>query len=109
MISLGSIVGSQRWRNNSALSAKKSPPRCVIALIPIPVRAENLNPGVLVMQPANLDIRHDASEPLNQARDRSLRVLRPPGNISEHQPIVGYEKNHSKAEIPDREWIEKAS
>jgi len=31
------------------------------------VRAENLNPGVLVMQPANQGVRHDASNPLNRA------------------------------------------
>src|SRR5262249_54697705 len=42
----------------------------------LPVRAENLNPGVLVMQPANQDIRHDASDPLNRARDRCILVQR---------------------------------
>jgi hypothetical protein len=32
----------------------------------IVVCAENLNPDVLVMQPANQGVRHDASEPLNR-------------------------------------------
>jgi tripartite-type tricarboxylate transporter receptor subunit TctC len=40
----------------------------------IAVRAENLNPDVLVMQPANQDMRHDASDPLNRARDRRILV-----------------------------------
>jgi hypothetical protein len=31
------------------------------------VRAENLNPDVLVMQPANQGVRHDASDLLNRA------------------------------------------
>jgi hypothetical protein len=43
---------------------------------------------------------------LERVRGHALRVLRPPGNIGEHQPIVDNEKDHSKAEIPDREWIE---
>ena len=36
------------------------------------VRAENLNRGVLVMQPANQGVRHDASDALNRASDRSM-------------------------------------
>ena len=39
-----------------------------------PVRAENLNPDILVMQPASQGVRHDASDLLNQARDRSILV-----------------------------------
>jgi hypothetical protein len=39
-----------------------------------PVRAENLDPDVLVMQPANQGVRHDASDLLNRARDRSILV-----------------------------------
>jgi hypothetical protein len=39
-----------------------------------PVRAENLNPDILVMQPANQGLRHDASGLLNRARDRSILV-----------------------------------
>jgi len=39
-----------------------------------PVRAENLNPDVLVMQPANQGMRHDASDLLNRARDRRILV-----------------------------------
>jgi hypothetical protein len=38
------------------------------------VRAENLNPDVLVMQPANQGVRHDASDLLNRARDRRILV-----------------------------------
>jgi hypothetical protein len=34
------------------------------------VRAENLNPDVLVMQPANQGVRYDASDLLNRAKDR---------------------------------------
>ena len=34
------------------------------------VRAENLNPQILVMQPANQGVRYDASDLLNRARDR---------------------------------------
>jgi hypothetical protein len=37
------------------------------------VRAENLNPDVLVMQSAN-GHGHDASDPLNRARDRRITV-----------------------------------
>jgi hypothetical protein len=44
------------------------------ALWGAPVRAENLDPGVLVMQSANEGMRHDASDPLNRARDRSILV-----------------------------------
>ena len=39
-----------------------------------PVRAENLNPDVLVMQPANQGVRHDASDLLNRARDRRILI-----------------------------------
>jgi hypothetical protein len=38
------------------------------------VRAKNLNPNVLVMQPANQGVRHDASDALNRASDRSILV-----------------------------------
>jgi methionine synthase II (cobalamin-independent) len=38
----------------------------------IPVCAENLDSDVLVMQPANQGIRHNASDPLNWARDRRI-------------------------------------
>jgi len=38
------------------------------------VRAKNLNPDVFVMQPANQGVRHDASDLMNQARDRSILV-----------------------------------
>jgi hypothetical protein len=38
------------------------------------VRAENLNPDVLLMQPANQGMRHDASDLLNRARDRRILV-----------------------------------
>jgi hypothetical protein len=38
------------------------------------VRAENLNPDVLVMQPANHGVRHDASDLLNRARERRILV-----------------------------------
>jgi len=38
------------------------------------VRAENLNPNVLVMQPANQGVRHDTSDLLNRARDRRILV-----------------------------------
>ena len=38
------------------------------------VRAENLNPDVLVMQPANQGVRHDASDLLNRARERRILV-----------------------------------
>jgi len=38
------------------------------------VRAENLNPDVLVMQPANKGVRHDASDLLNRARDRRINL-----------------------------------
>ena len=38
------------------------------------VRAGNLDPDVLVMQPANQGVRHDPSELLNRARDRSILV-----------------------------------
>ena len=41
---------------------------------PTPVRAENLNPGLLAMQPANQGMRHDASDPLNRAKDRRTLV-----------------------------------
>ena len=37
-----------------------------------PVCAENLDSDVLVMQPANQGIRHNASDPLNWARDRCI-------------------------------------
>jgi hypothetical protein len=37
-----------------------------------PVCAENLDSDVLVMQPANQGIRHNASDPLNWARDRRI-------------------------------------
>jgi len=39
-----------------------------------PVRAENLNPDVLVMQPAKQGVRHDAPDLLNRARDRRILV-----------------------------------
>jgi len=39
-----------------------------------PVRAENLNPDVLVMQPAKRGVRHDAPDLLNRARDRRILV-----------------------------------
>jgi hypothetical protein len=39
-----------------------------------PVRAENLDPGVLVVQSANQGMRHDASDPLNRARDWRILV-----------------------------------
>ena len=38
----------------------------------LPVCAENLDSDVLVMQPANQGIRHNASDPLNWARDRCI-------------------------------------
>ena len=38
------------------------------------VRAENLNPQILVMQPANQGVRYDASDLLNRARDRRILV-----------------------------------
>ena len=38
------------------------------------VRAENLDPDVLVMQPANQGVRHDASDLLNRARNGSILV-----------------------------------
>jgi len=38
----------------------------------VPVCAENLDSDVLVMQPANQGIRHNASDPLNWARDRRI-------------------------------------
>jgi hypothetical protein len=38
------------------------------------VRSENLDPDVLVMQPANQGVRHDASDLLNPARDRRILV-----------------------------------
>jgi hypothetical protein len=38
------------------------------------VRAENLNPYVLVMQPAKQGVRDNASDLLNRARDRSITV-----------------------------------
>jgi hypothetical protein len=44
------------------------------ALILLPVRAENLNPDVLVMQPAKQGVRHDAPDLLNRARDRRILV-----------------------------------
>ena len=37
---------------------------------PTVVCAENLNPQILVMQPANQGVRYDASDLLNRARDR---------------------------------------
>ena len=40
----------------------------------VPVRAENLNPDVLEMQPADGGARHDANDPLNRARDRRIFV-----------------------------------
>jgi hypothetical protein len=49
------------------------PPRCFL-WEDEPVRAENLNPDILVMQPANQGVRHDASDLLNRARDRSILV-----------------------------------
>jgi hypothetical protein len=39
-----------------------------------PVRAENLSPDVLVMQPADHGVRHDTSDLLNRARDRRILV-----------------------------------
>jgi hypothetical protein len=44
------------------------------AAIPRVVRAENLNPDVFVMQPANQGVRHDASDLLNRATDRTILV-----------------------------------
>jgi hypothetical protein len=40
----------------------------------VPVRAENLNPDVLEMPPADQGMRHDATDPLNRARDRRIFV-----------------------------------
>jgi hypothetical protein len=40
--------------------------------VPNGVCAENLDSDVLVMQPANQGIRHNASDPLNWARDRCI-------------------------------------
>ncbi len=39
-----------------------------------PVRTENSDSGVLVMKPAHQGIRHDATDPLNRARDRRIFV-----------------------------------
>jgi hypothetical protein len=44
------------------------------SMIGAPVPAENLDPDVLVTQPADQGVRHDASELLNRARDRSVLV-----------------------------------
>jgi hypothetical protein len=38
------------------------------------VRAENLNPDVLVMQPANQGVRYDASDLLNRAKGRVVSI-----------------------------------
>jgi|SRR5258707_1219493 CheY-like chemotaxis protein len=48
-------------------------PNLILMDLSLPVvRAENLNPGVSVMQPANQGMRHPASDPLNRARDRCI-------------------------------------
>jgi len=44
------------------------------ALLAEAVRAENLSPDVLVMQPADHGVRHDTSDLLNRARDRRILV-----------------------------------
>jgi hypothetical protein len=41
---------------------------------PTALRAENLNPDVLVMQSANQEVRHDASDLLNRAKERRILV-----------------------------------
>ena len=38
------------------------------------VRTEKSDSGVLVMKPANQGVRHDATNPLNRARDRRIFV-----------------------------------
>jgi hypothetical protein len=38
------------------------------------VRTENSDSGVLVMKPADQGLRHDATNPLNWARDRRIFV-----------------------------------
>ena len=48
-------------------------PTCQGVLLSL-VRAENLDPDVLVMQPANQGARHDPSGLLNRARDRSILI-----------------------------------
>jgi hypothetical protein len=55
------------------------------------VRAENLNPDVLVMQPANQAVRHDASDLLNRARDRRILAQGPVRSRS----IVTASSHHS--------------
>src|SRR5262245_14180452 len=39
-----------------------------------PVRTENSDSGVLVMKPPDQGMRHDATDPLNRARDRRIFV-----------------------------------
>ena len=39
-----------------------------------PVRTENSDSGVLVMKPTDQGMRHDATDPLNRARDRRIFV-----------------------------------
>jgi hypothetical protein len=63
-----SFFGQPRW-----LPSKRGAAICAL-MSTRPVRAENLNPDVLVMQSANQGVRHDASDLLNQARDRRILV-----------------------------------
>jgi hypothetical protein len=44
-----------------------------VRLLPKPPVRADLNPGVSVMEPANQELRYDASDPLNRAR-RSVQT-----------------------------------
>ena len=68
---------------NGALAAEAKRPNNLILFVADGLRAlsvtadtavcaENLDSDVLVMQPANQGIRHNASDPLNWARDRRI-------------------------------------
>jgi len=62
------------WSSASPMSVIDGKPENICSSGYDPVRAENLDPDVLVMQPANQGVRHDASDRLNRARDRSILV-----------------------------------
>ena len=64
------VSGAQSFGVLLAASAEKIPEQArpaILSLLVAAVRAENLNPGVLVMQPAKQGVRHDASDLLSRA------------------------------------------
>jgi|SoiMetStandDraft_2_1073263.scaffolds.fasta_scaffold1273391_1 hypothetical protein len=63
-------------------------------------RAENLDPGVSVMQSTNQGMRHDAPDSLNRARD--WRILVPYGYHEDRTPTHGYEPAREAVAISAR-------